>query len=445
MAENSTVLTMLVSNPEVLDGQCSSSHVFDKDGGCLGSDQASCDWWLRDPAGHVRAVHASVGYEDGGFVLQPEDGETFINNGSQALGRDQKVALSEGDVLLIGDFHVRVHAGHEKESLGISAAASTVTGGTEAVMTADGGPLMAEKEEDGGDPLAALRCQSDEDRHADDPLKALEDVMDSREDDGSVNGVSAGPENGLEFRSRQESAMMSPAKPQRTDGREEELRALEQSVGSHLEERWPGSEMRGAAGTGETSVQPLLGALGVNLEFRDADEQREFLALVGETLKATVTGLCELHGVRHQTRYPLRDRRLQPIEDNPLHLGQGYSETIRTMFSSDRSPVHLAPSAAVSESLELMARHQQAMESAIGTGLQTLLSAFEPDTLQRRFEAYRTGNDTKARDDGWAWRMYRHYFEELNSDRQQGFAKLFWEVFEQAYDQSVRGQKGDAT
>lgn len=40
--------------------------------------------------------------------------------------------------------------------------------------------------------------------------------------------------------------------------------------------------------------------------------------------------------------------------------------------------------------------------------------------------------------------MYRHYYQELNSGRQQGFAKLFWEVFEQAYDQSVRRQQREA-
>lgn len=443
MAERPTELTMVVTNPEVLDGQCSSSHVFRTDGGCLGSDQGSCEWWLPDAAGRVSGVHACVGYEDGRFILHAEGGDTYINNGRQPLGRHQKVSLSEGDTLRIGSYDVRVHAGNDNEYVGVSATTGALTGGAEAVMTADGGPLMAEKGDDAEDPLAALGGHSDAGRYEDDPIKALEGAMDCKEENGLLNEGWTDPAAGRELRSRQESAMMSPAQPQATEGREEELKALEQSVGAHLEERWPGPERTTAVAAGGASIQPLLGALGVNLEFRDADEQREFLALVGETVKATVTGLCELHRARHESRYPLRDRRLQPIEDNPLRLGQDYDETVRTMFSSDRSPVHLAPAAAVSESLELMSRHQQAMETAISAGLQTLLSAFEPDTLQRRFAAYRTGDDAEARGDGWSWRMYRHYFAELNSDRQQGFAKLFWEVFEQAYDQSVRSRQGE--
>ena len=34
--------------------------------------------------------------------------------------------------------------------------------------------------------------------------------------------------------------------------------------------------------------------------------------------------------------------------------------------------------------------------------------------------------------------MYQHYYRELSSSRQQGFERLFQEVFEQAYDQQLR-------
>jgi len=34
--------------------------------------------------------------------------------------------------------------------------------------------------------------------------------------------------------------------------------------------------------------------------------------------------------------------------------------------------------------------------------------------------------------------MYGHYFDELMSSRQQGFDRMFWEVFDQAYDRAMR-------
>ncbi|WP_328717678.1 DotU family type IV/VI secretion system protein [Halomonas elongata] len=49
------------------------------------------------------------------------------------------------------------------------------------------------------------------------------------------------------------------------------------------------------------------------------------------------------------------------------------------------------------------------------------------EALLKRFHAYR-GAGTRIEDEnGWAWEMYRHYYHELNSGRQLGFQKLFWE------------------
>ncbi len=34
--------------------------------------------------------------------------------------------------------------------------------------------------------------------------------------------------------------------------------------------------------------------------------------------------------------------------------------------------------------------------------------------------------------------MYRSYYRELTSNRQRGFEKLFWEIFEQSDDRKIR-------
>lgn len=57
----------------------------------------------------------------------------------------------------------------------------------------------------------------------------------------------------------------------------------------------------------------------------------------------------------------------------------------------------------------------------------------------KRFENYRRSYQTPEQNtDAWAWEMYQSYYKELTSDRQQGFEKLFWEVFDQAYDRLLR-------
>ena len=177
--------------------------------------------------------------------------------------------------------------------------------------------------------------------------------------------------------------------------------------------------------------------MDTDLGFADSDEMRLFLEEAGQTLKATVEGLLALHQGEDSRHQALRTR-LQPIEDNPLRLGEDYNETVQTLFASQRSPVHLSAPAAVSESLQSLHHHQLATQTAIREGLDAILHAFSPEALLRRFHGYRRGLKTDEDESNWAWEMYQHYYRELSSSRQQGFERLFQEVFEQAYDQQLR-------
>ena len=50
----------------------------------------------------------------------------------------------------------------------------------------------------------------------------------------------------------------------------------------------------------------------------------------------------------------------------------------------------------------------------------------------------RPGQFMNESQEEWAWNMYESYFKELSSNRQQGFEKLFWEIFDQFYDKKLR-------
>ena len=173
------------------------------------------------------------------------------------------------------------------------------------------------------------------------------------------------------------------------------------------------------------------------LNFADSDGMQLFLEEAGQTLKAAIEGLLTLHQGEDSRHQALRTR-LQPIEDNPLRLGGDYEETVQTLFASQRSPVHLSAPAAVQESLQSLNHHQRATGAAISEALEAILHAFSPEALLRRFHGYRRGLQQDEDEGRWAWDMYQHYYRELKSSRQQGFERLFQEVFDQAYDQHLR-------
>lgn len=185
------------------------------------------------------------------------------------------------------------------------------------------------------------------------------------------------------------------------------------------------------------SVAPLMQGMDESLSFADSDDTQLFLEEAGQTLKAAIEGLLALHQNEDSRHQALRTR-LQPIEDNPLRLGDDYGDTVQTLFASQRSPVHLSAPAAVKESLQSLNHHQQATREAISEALEAILHAFSPEALLRRFHGYRRGLQQNEDEGRWAWDMYQHYYRELKSSRQQGFERLFQEVFDQAYDQHLR-------
>lgn len=135
----------------------------------------------------------------------------------------------------------------------------------------------------------------------------------------------------------------------------------------------------------------------------------------------------------------LSDKHLRPLEDNPLRLNLDYTTALEVMFAEGKSPVHLAAPAAIRESLRNIRHHEEANRAAIAEALRVMLDAFSPQSLLRRFVQYRRSHELRRElDDAGAWGMYRHYYAELASDRQQGFAMLFNEVYARVYDRVLR-------
>ncbi|MCE8017135.1 type VI secretion system-associated FHA domain protein TagH [Halomonas sp. MCCC 1A17488] len=446
-----SAVTLVVLNSERLEGRSTSSHVFPASGGTLGS-AGSDDWLLQDHAGRIRPAHAEIRLLDGQFCLIDRSGQTLINHATLPLGRDRRVALRDGDELGVGEYRVRVHLGDRQAGLPGAQPLSALIDEEQEALAGQGvvpyrvTPAVAPPPRR-DDPLEALG-EATPGASQRDPLTALAHESEAESDDGTLLDTLEAPGRGGAMPHETQVRRVAPMNRRHEDDTEMNremdeglLNDLERSVGEQLEERWQDAV---PASAGTAGPDPLLRALGAELRFADSEEQLNFLAEAGHTLRAAIEGLQALHRAQDDSRYPLRDRRLQPIEDNPLRLGQPYRSTVETLFSARRSPVHLSAPAAVAECLSHQGQHQAAVEEAIGEALQAILDAFAPDALLKRFHAYRGAGNRLDDEGNWAWEMYRHYYEELNSGRQQGFAKLFWEVFEQAYDQSVRRQQREA-
>ncbi|MBL3556025.1 MULTISPECIES: type VI secretion system-associated FHA domain protein TagH [Marinobacter] len=428
-------LKLVVSNPTQVASGLAREHVFSVSGGSIGS-AGSDTWQLSSHRTGAVAGHAEVRFMDGVFCLIDRSGRTYINSGTQPVGRGRRARLKTGDTITIGRYQLKAEVlGGQRHNGALPEEVEDTT-----LVNVDEGELVRaenrELETVGDEPLHGLQPAPGE-TFSDDPLQAWTDTPeDDRKRDEDINReqdalLADNPEwharDGAvtdEYRENRDVAMGLPMRKGEHDRMSETPRPTRQRDANDQSRQ-------------HISGAPLLRGMDTDLGFADSDEMRLFLEEAGQTLKATVEGLLSLHQGEDSRHQALRTR-LQPIEDNPLRLGEDYHDTVQTLFASQRSPVHLSAPAAVSESLQSLRHHQVATQTAIREGLDAILHAFSPEALLRRFHGYRRGLKTDEDESNWAWEMYQHYYRELSSSRQQGFERLFQEVFEQAYDQQLR-------
>jgi type VI secretion system protein ImpI len=449
-------LVFHIMNPANIEGGTLPRYSFDHLGGTIGSQGAN--WLLNDYSGSIASIHAEIRVEHGQFCLIDRSGQTYINGNSEPMGLNRIIQLTDGDHLLMGKYKVQVQFNNESsrhierpQDIAIAELLDPMTGRRESEYLMNLQPLLAEYKEpqEAKEPLAALGHSRADQQDNRDPLSAFAEQNKQHANkplaEQMVNlGIGERHFTPADFTETTreaipvqfnqstagETPVMSSTPNNSNPANDYTMSDLEQQLSDKPE-------------LDHIVLAPLLRGMQTTLETMDTQQAHDFLLETGQTLKAMIDGLQNLYDKdRKQDRnLDLLTRNFQPIEDNPLRLRQSYSDTVDSLFSPDRSKVHLSPPAAVKESLAMMDHHQHAILEAIGESLDSLLKAFNPDILKRRFSNYAKVGDENIQDDAWAWQMYTHYYSELISSRQVGFEKLFWEVFEQAYDRSMREQE----
>ncbi|WP_297478668.1 type VI secretion system-associated FHA domain protein TagH [uncultured Photobacterium sp.] len=451
MAEQK-LLKLKVTNTQYLEAGLSATKEFIADGGTIGSSSSS-DWCLTDRQGRLEPTHCRISLIDGYFCITDVSNQTYINDAQMAVGWDKHARLNENDVIAIGPYMIRVSIDNtfsdrdkDIEHM-ISDSKHLDLFGEELDLTAEEEELAID------DPLTALNVS----RHNLDTEPALKHLQSKTEsllnsqnqwlgDDRTIqadtdrdptSAISLGGfKSNLSEGSKSFTAATYINKDKIMD--DNTLDLLEEEMSRDFSY----SNNQSAVMNDENHLLtgPLFRGLGVRTSNSDNLAEMQMLSEeMGASLQAAVKGLIELHQQVNTSRYGVMNKNLQPIEDNPLRLGLSYDETVQVMFDHHRSLVHLSAPAAIEESLRTVKDHNEAVHIAINEALNQIIQAFSPEVLMRRFLRYRRpGQVSNESPEAWAWDMYQSYHKELTSNRQHGFEKLFWEIFDQSYDKNLR-------
>jgi len=424
IATHCPALLLRVSNGNQLESGCEASHRFSLEGGRIGSAAAN-DWRIQDGSHAVAAVHFEVVWRDGAFCLHGCGQPLQLNSAPLEQGRDF-VRLLQGDEISVGALTLKVFISLTGDD--IQDALQTTP---ESLIAHYSNPLesLLETETSSEKITAPALEQTIANSWTVDPLSALQSESLTQAGEAGPHPEEALARDQHRAGAITTSALSDHAREQAMDQAFMELPHIGRTLLNQEE-----SADRERQSQQYIALTPFMRGLDAPLAMENSQQANDFLEEAGRALQATIRGLLILQ--RQQDA--LSDKHLRPLEDNPLRLGLDYETTLNVLFAAGKSPVHLSAPEAVAESLRNMRLHHQANQLAIAEALRIMLDAFAPARLMARFAQYRRSSERGEMDAAWAWEMYSRYYEELSSSRQQGFEKLFNEVYAQAYDRSLR-------
>lgn len=431
------------------------SYTFLGRGGSIGRSK-ECDWLLQDGKKHISNTHVAIDYTSGRFCLTDESTNGTSINGVP-LGKGKRVRLQDGDKIRIGDYEIEAHIIDSAEASideSMRTASSFQAGSNLEDMVSGNAPQTTD--------VLTLLNQTGENAMPD-----HRNEMPSNHGDGMI-GVfnsdvtlrrpaeqdASGKLEANFSPSTIYAASPPPPKPSAPYAKSEE-----HSLDSYLDALRKGGYGISQEGTSPapdntwltegfsvlpesmSALWPLFKAMGMSGVAMDPERLEQFLTDVGTTLQRAINGLQDIYNDAPSsgTGFRVAVTQLQPVEDNPIRFTHNVAEAINALFGQ-RKAVHLAPADAVTESLEGIRHHNHAVASASSAALMAVLQSFSPTALIRRFEKYAPAPADAQACKMWAWEMFSQYYEELERNNCAGPKRLFDEVFQHAYDRTIRSE-----
>ncbi len=415
---------------------------FHERGGTVGRKSHN-DLVLPDPERVVSSTHVRIEYQGGQYyLLDQSTNGTFLNHQPEPVEKGRPIPLSDGDVLSVGDYELRV-------SIEPGAEQGAVQDRDPAEPTATPAPPVGEPLDLlGGAPLDPLALVGGDAAgpaptpHAE-PAPSAEGIdllagLDLPAIEPNLQPDRGPPEQAAFVPPPMETATppaVAPTEPGETT--------------PPVPERAEGAAAPSAAGArmDDALADALLAAMGLERHAFSEAELRELITTVGRLLRVTVEGLMRVLATRADFKREMRLEMttIRPVENNPLKFSVDATDALNRMLLAPR-PGFLPPVEAVQEALDDILAHELAMLAGVRAALEALLDRLEPKTLEARFDSHASLSGVlpplrKAR----YWSIFVDTYGQLRRDAEEGFLRLFGEVFVKAYEAQVHALKSKRT
>jgi type VI secretion system FHA domain protein len=169
----------------------------------------------------------------------------------------------------------------------------------------------------------------------------------------------------------------------------------------------------------------------------------EMAATLGLILRTVVQGVVEVLRARAEFRnqFRLPVTRVQMSENNPLKFAVNAEDALSSLLRR-RNAGYLGPLEAFEDAFNDIRFHQLAVLAGMRAGFEGVMSRFEPQKLQQEFDKrLKRGALLSVASKLRYWDLYTDLFEEMASDPDTTFRRLFGEEFAMAYERQLEELK----
>ncbi|MES9820487.1 MAG: type VI secretion system-associated FHA domain protein TagH [Candidatus Thiodiazotropha sp.] len=465
---------------------------FDEQGGSIGRRDEN-DWVLPDPERFISGRHAQIDCSDESFhITDLSSNGVFINRSAQPLGKNNRIALQDGDSFTIGDYEIGVsvekpasqtletnsfaglddpfarmvdaEAGQDLEE---AFSAPLEQPQSEQVIEEDyslNEPETPSLELDGPHPesgASSLPSQSDHtsdlNAYFNQPTPIPEDW--DLDDDGSdrKDESQTQPLPGLPPLD-QEPVPATPPLPshippiQPNDLNEPPPVVIRESIPK------PGKQADTAAtapvqapseravpsiaqSSDEATMRRVLAeSMGIS-EQHIADLPMEtLLQNLGKILRTSVNGTMSILRARAQMKgeFRMSQTMIQPVENNPLKFSINIEEALRHIINPNPCSGYLSPLSAFEEAHEDIEAHMLAVIVGMQAALHAVLQRFKPEILEQRLGQQAILEKLPLYRQAKTWELFTELYSEIANEAEDDFHQLFGRTFSQAYEEQIR-------
>ena len=158
----------------------------------------------------------------------------------------------------------------------------------------------------------------------------------------------------------------------------------------------------------------------------------------GRILRVVVEGVMDIDRTRQDFKHEFRLEytRMHRVGNNPLKYSANVDDALHNVFVK-RSDAYMGPVEAFEEVFEDLRRHQVAVLAGIRAAFESMLAEFDPSQIQAEVDQRGKGPLPKVLPKGSYWDRFCEKSEDVASDREQAFRKLFGEALADAYEEQV--------